>query len=109
MALDFEVLKKDLGPHLEHLKNLHFSYLNPLLWGILFIIFVVTSWFWGIKKAFGFALVAGAVLLLTTQTELLVARNVVRSGETFDPTMIRIIASFILLIVILYYAMIKNE
>jgi len=109
MTINFEVMRQGLQPHLESLKNFNFSYQNPLFWIFLFVIFLVLTKPWGAKKAFAFSLILGAVLLATTAFEQMFFRTMVNPGETFDPTIIRIVSGVVIAFTVLYFALIKQN
>jgi len=109
MTIDFEVMRQGLQPHLESLRNYNFSYQNPLFWAFLFVIFLVLTKPWGAKKAFAFSLILGAILLPTTAFEKMFLRTMIKPGETFDPTIIRIISGVVIAFTVLYFALIKEN
>ena len=109
MTIDLEVMRTGLQPHLESLKNFIFSYQNPLFWVFLFGTFLVLARPWGAKKAFAFSLILGAVLLATTAFEQMFFRTMVKPGETFDPTIIRIVAGVAIAFTVLYFTLIKEN
>lgn len=103
--IDIEALKKYLLPHLEELKDFEFSYLNPLFWVSLFVIFLILSRFWGERrKAFSFSVISGLILLGMTKTEVYFSTLF---GDSLVPFLVRMISLFIASIVFLYYVFIK--
>jgi hypothetical protein len=109
MTIDLDVLRAGLQPHLESLKNLIFSYQNPLFWVFLFLIFLILMKPWGTRKAFLFSLILAAVLLATTALEQRVVGTMIKPGDTFDPTIIRIVSGIVIAFTVLYFTLIKEN
>lgn len=109
IAIDYDVLRNGLQPHLESLKNLDFSYQNPLFWILIFVIFLVFAKIWGARKSFMFSVILSGILLATTAAEHKLMRMLVKPGEAFDPTIIRIFFGVLVAFTILYFAFIKEN
>ena len=107
--IDFNALKEALIPYLDNLRNFNFSFLNPLFWIFIFLLFLILLKFWQAKKAFSFCLIITIILLATTKLEGLLADKLTTSRETFDPLLIRILSAFIIMIIGFYYAVMKEE
>jgi len=106
--IDFDALKEALIPYLDSLKNFNFSFLNPLFWVFIFVLFLILLRFWQTKKSFSFCLTIAIILLATTKLEGLLADKLTTPTETFDPILIRVSSCFIITVVGLYYAVIKE-
>ena len=107
--IDFTALKKAMIPYLDSLKDFNFSYLNPLFWVGVFVLFLLLLRFWHAKKSFSFCLLIAAILLTTTKLEIFMADKLTTSTETFDPLLIRVLSGFIIMIIGFYYAVMKDE
>ena len=107
--IDLQALKEALIPYLDSLKSFNFSYLNPLFWVFIFVLFLILLRFWQAKKSFSFCLITSIILLASTKLEGFLANKLTTSIETFDPLLIRIISCFIIVIIGLYYAVMKGE
>ncbi|MBU0759253.1 MAG: hypothetical protein KKC66_04575 [Candidatus Omnitrophica bacterium] len=106
--VDFQVIKEILMPYLEALKDLKFTYDNPLFWAGLIILFIVLSRAWTRGSAFSFSFLIALILLGTTKLEALVADIMIKNGSTFDPLLIRIFSGFLIAIILVYYAFMKE-
>ena len=70
---------------------------------------MILSRFWQGKKAFSFAIVIGAILLATTKVEAILADYIVKAGGSFDPIGIRVGSCFVISVIFLYYAIIRDS
>ncbi len=104
----FGALKIGLKPYLESLKSFQFSYFNPLFWVFIFILFLILLRIWEIKKSFSYCVLLSLILLATTELETWLAGIWTKSGETFDPLLIRILTFLVIVIISIYYATIKE-
>ncbi len=104
----FDALKMGLKPYFESLKSFQFSYFNPLFWVFLFLLFLILLRVWEIKKSFSYCVILSLVLLATTELESYLIDIWSKSGEIFDPSPIRILAFFIIVIISIYYTTIKE-
>ena len=103
MTVGFYTLKTIFMHDLNSLRNFQFSYLNPVFWGCLLLLFLILSRFWEIKKAFSFCAVLAIILLATTKLEGHVSGMLSDAGGMLDPSVIRIIAVFVILVIFLCY------
>lgn len=94
----------DISLYLIELKSAKFSFLNPLFWGILFVIFLIFARLWDTRRAFSFCLTTAVILLAATKLEGYVLNMF---GDSFAPFLIRILLLFIMGLVFVYYAAIK--
>ena len=109
MGIDFDVLRRTFLYHLDSLKNFNFSFLNPVFWLFLLILFLILLRFWLAKKAFSFCMILAIVLLATIKLENFMAGLLANSVKTFDPTIIRLFAIAIVVFIFIYYAFIKRD
>jgi hypothetical protein len=106
---DVEAIKVFLTPYLESLKVLNFTYDNPLFWAGLVALFIILSMFWTKGSSFSFSFLIGAILLGTTKIESLIAGMLAaENGAAFDPLLIRIFSGFVIAIIFVYYAFMKE-
>jgi hypothetical protein len=106
---DIEAIKEFLAPHFDSLKIFNFTYDNPLFWAGLIVLFIVLSMFWTKGSSFSFSFLIGAILLGTTKIESLIAGMLVaENGAAFDPLLIRIFSGFVIAIIFVYYAFMKE-
>ena len=109
MGIAFDTLRATFLYHLDSLKHFHFSGLNPVFWLFLLLLFLILLRFWEIKKAFPFCSIVAIVLLATTKLENFIADMFAKSGEIFDPRIIRLLPIVIIPFIILYYAFVRRE
>ncbi|MBM3245793.1 MAG: hypothetical protein FJZ13_00480 [Candidatus Omnitrophica bacterium] len=102
-------LQKALMPYLNSLQNFNFSYLNPLFWVFLLLLFLILLKIWQARKAFSFCAILAVILLATTKIEEVVARAVTEAGGVFDPLVIRIVSIAVIMGIALYYLMIRED
>jgi len=107
--IDFNALKEVLITYLVSLENFNFSFLNPLFWIFIFLLFLILLRFWQAKKSFSFCLIIAIILLATTKLEGLLADKLTTSREAFDPLLIRVLSGFIIMIIGFYYTVMKEE
>lgn len=108
MNIDWNEVKYFLSPYLTQLKNVEFTYSNPLFWAFLFLLFLLLIRLWPLKKSFSFSCVLAVILLATTQAEKVAARAFSKPGEPFDPTVVRVLAIILVAFIFVYYAFIKE-
>ncbi|MFC1514417.1 hypothetical protein ACFL5X_00760 [Candidatus Omnitrophota bacterium] len=101
-------LKSMLEPHFEELKELNFTFANPVFWIFMILLFVLVTRFWNGKKGFSFTLMISAMLLLTTKMEAMTEAWLLSRGEGFDPLPVRTIAFFVMMMVFFYYTLIRE-
>ena len=106
--IELDTLKRLIIPYLSELKAFHFSFLNPLFWLFLILLFLLLARFWENKRAFSFCVILTIVLLATTKTENLLVDIFTRSGSVLDPLLVKIFSLFVILIIFLYYAFVKQ-
>lgn len=106
--VDIEAIKEFLAPYLEMLKDLNFTYDNPLFWAGLIILFIILSRSWHTGNAFLFLSLIALILLGTTKLEGLVADMLIKNGSTFGPLLIRLFSGFLIAIMFIYYAFVKE-
>ena len=109
MSIYFNTFKKNISPCLDSLRNLNFSYLNPLFWIFLLLLFLILLKFWKAKKSFSFCLILAIILLATTKLENVTANIVAKFQGEFDPIIIRALSGIIIVFVSLYYFLIKED
>jgi len=109
MSIYFNTFKKNISPYLDSLRNLNFSYLNPLFWIFLLLLFLILLKFWKAKKSFSFCLILAIILLATTKLENVTANIVAKFQGEFDPIIIRALSGIIIVFVSLYYFLIKED
>jgi len=107
--MNLDEIIKILLPHFEALKRFQFTYDNPIFWAGLVLIFLILAWFWGWRKSFSFCLLTGLILLGTTKLEIIITEMVVKSGETFDPFIVRAGSLFVITIISVYYLFLKDS
>lgn len=103
-----DALRIGLKPDFESIKSFQFSYFNPLFWVFLLILFLILLRIWEIKKSFSYCILLSVILLTTTKVENYLIDIWAKSGEIFDPVPIRILTFFIIVIISIYYATIKE-
>ncbi|UCC95831.1 MAG: hypothetical protein JSW40_03555 [Candidatus Omnitrophota bacterium] len=106
--VDLYTFKTMFLSHLDSLMNFQFYLLNPVFWAFLLILFLILAQLWDKKKSFSFCITIAIILLGATKLESYITGAMQRGGEVFDPTIFRIIVSFIVFITILYYASMKQ-
>lgn len=94
---------------LNSLRHFQFSYLNPLFWVMLLLVFLTVVNFWGAKKSLSFCFLAAVILLATTKIESMIVNMVAKSGEVFDPIIMRAISFLIILMITLYYSCVRED
>ena len=109
MNIDFVTLKKILLSYLNSLKQFHFDFLNPLFWIFLFVLFLILARLWYTKKSFSFCLIIAIILLATTKLENLIKNFFFKSGESFDTTIIRALSALFILLISMYYFIIRED
>ena len=108
MNLNFSLLKDTLSPHINSLKDFHFSFLNPVFWLLIIVLFLILLRFWQTKKAFSFSLLTAAILLASTQIEIYLQGKLTPITGQVDPFLIRLLTVFLIFVVLFYYALIKE-
>lgn len=104
--IDLKTLKETFLPYLQELKDLHFSFLNPLFWAGLLALCLILLRYWEAKKSFSFCVTIGIILLATTKVE---AYLVAVFTDTTVAFLTRIISVFIISLIFLYYAFMKES
>ncbi|MBU1853502.1 MAG: hypothetical protein KJ957_05615 [Candidatus Omnitrophica bacterium] len=108
LNIDFDALKASCIPYLKDLRDFQFSFLNPLFWVGLLILFFILLRFWQTKKAFSFCLIIGAILLASTKLEGFIEKAIAGVGGTFDPLLVRIGVIFVVSVIFLYYLIVRD-
>lgn len=109
VTINLYALKVIFLARLRELQQFQFYFSNPVFWLCVLIVFLVLLRFWHVKKSFSFSVLAAAILLVTTQVEHLVVDFVRQHGETFDPIIIRVLSVFAIIILFVYYSMIRGN
>lgn len=107
MNIDIVALKESFIPYLDSLKGFHFSFLNPLFWLFLFILFLILRVFWYLEKSFYFCAMLAIILLATSKIENYM--TIAIFGEDLTTLLIRILALFVILMMFLYYAFLRDH
>ncbi|MFH0827254.1 MAG: hypothetical protein V1923_05180 [Candidatus Omnitrophota bacterium] len=89
------------------LQKLEFLFFNPLFWCIIFLLFIVLHRLWVTRHAFSFSLITALILLFMTEIEYRFSAVFARTGETFDPSLIRLVAFASLTVIFLVYTFIR--
>ena len=105
--MNLDTLKTILLPQLEALKNFNFSFRNPLFWVFLFLLFLVLTRFWDVRKSFSFCLIVGILLLLSTELGWYI--GVLFGNAPFALFLVKLFSLFVIAIIFLYYALIKDS
>jgi len=101
--LFFENLKKDFIANFNLLRDFHFTFDNLVFWLFIFLLFLVLLEIWNLRNTFSFTVIVTAILLFTTKAESYLTVLFARSGESFDPFLMRVIVSvFISFLAFLY-------
>lgn len=108
-AETIEKISAIAGPFLKKLAPLKPYILNPLFIIPLCVICAVLVRAWGLKKTVLFSLVVGILAIVSVKIELIVGDMVAKTGERFDPFIIRTIAAVILCFILVYFILIKSE
>lgn len=109
LDMNFATIKELIGPYWKSLGAFQFNYYNPLFWAMLVLVFFVAVNFWGTKKALSFCIISAVLLLLTTQIEKFFVNLVSKTGEVFDPIILRAISFLIILVIGLYYSWVRED
>ncbi len=104
--VEFQKLKSAVTPYCTELKNLHFSVANPLFWTIILVVFLLLLNFWTVRKAFSFCVVISLVLLAATKLENFTASF---SSYDFIPALTRVLLAFTVLLIVIYYTLVKGN
>ncbi|MDP2923861.1 MAG: hypothetical protein Q8O30_09135 [Candidatus Omnitrophota bacterium] len=109
MGIDIGALKANFLPYLNSLGHFRFSFLNPLFWIFLLVLFLMLLRFWYARKSFSFCLIVAIILLATTGLEDFIAGILAKNGEGFDPVIIRVLSLIVISIISLYYFFIREN
>lgn len=109
MSINIEALKAFFLSGLNSLGQFRFSFLNPLFWIFLLLLFLILLKFWYAKKSFSFCLIVAIILLATSRLEDFIAGILAKSKEGFDPIGIRALSILTILIISLYYFFIRED
>ncbi len=109
MSIDIGALKAIFLPYLNSLGHFRFSFLNPLFWIFLLVLFLMLLRFWYARKSFSFCLIVAIILLVTTRLEDFMVSILAKNGEGFDPLIIRVLSIVAILIISLYYFFIREN
>ena len=101
-------LKATLQPHIQQLQELHFSFTNPVFGLLLLLVFLLLLKKWGRSKAFSYCLLVSSILCLDTGLEGYFVTPIAESGVLLSD-IIHAIVYFAVIVITLYYAMIRNE
>jgi len=89
--------------YFKELESWNFSYLNPLFWIFLILLFLLLLYFWAPKKSFSFCFALGIILLLSTKIDNLI------SGALFGYPTVKMITIYLLIFVVMYFIFIKRD
>ncbi|NQV03896.1 MAG: hypothetical protein HQ532_00195 [Candidatus Omnitrophica bacterium] len=106
MNIDLVALKESFIPYLDSLKGFHFSFLNPLFWIFLFILLLILRVFWYLEKSFYFCAMLAIILLTASKVENCMTIGIF--GEDLTLLLVRIVALFLILMMFLYYAFVRD-
>lgn len=109
MQVDFLLLQTVFLKGLNELRDFKFSYTNQVFWLFILVLFLVLWRFWRAKKSFSFCWKIAAILLATTALENFASQLVAQEGGSFDPLMLRIISSFIIIFMSAYYFFVSGD
>jgi len=109
MIFDFDAIRRIFLYHLYRLGNFHFTFTNPVFWLFLLLLFLTLLTFWRLKKALSFSLIVALILLGATKFENFLGNIFTGSGESFDPTMVRLLSITFIAFIFIYYAFIKRD
>ena len=93
----------------ERLRSFEFSLNNPVFWVVAVVLFLLLLKFWNPRKSFYFCFMIATSLLATTYVENFFARALLEHGESFDPFFIRMISTFFISIVFIYFILVKPD
>ncbi len=102
-SVDLEVLKQVYHSGAESLGRFEFIPINPLFWFIILFLFAFLYKFWSKKHAFSFSMMAALILMATTEIEFRYCAALVRTGEVFDPGIIRLVALVSIALIFMFY------
>jgi len=108
MNINLPMLKETFFTHLDSLKDFNFSFLNPVFWLLIFVLFLVLLKFWQTRKAFSFSLLTAAILLASTQIEIYLKGKLTPVAGQVDPFLFRLLTLFLIFVTLFYYALIKE-
>lgn len=103
MYIGFEALRKIFMFYLNPLKNLEFTFLNPLFWAFLFLLFIMLCRIWEAKKSIHFCLLLAFILLCTTEIESRVVALFSAPDQSIDTTLIKFISIFLVTLLFIFY------
>ena len=97
-----------LSDYWESLRRLDFDYTNPLLWTLAFLAMLILSLKWKIKKAFSYCVNVTVILMLSSQAEKFIAGWLARAGESYDLTIIKVLAFLVIIFVTAAYYFVES-
>lgn len=102
-------LKQTIQLHKSQLQNFQFSFDNPVFGILILLAFLILSRIWGLKKAFSYCLLVSVLLYLTSRVITYFNIEITEGlGVTYADTG-KGLAVFIIIIVTIYYAVIRSE
>ncbi len=94
--------------YLNELRDFQFRIANPLFWvSFLIVVFLLNS-FWKLKKAVFFCVIIALVLLITTALENSMG-DALSKFALFDYMVLRYISLFLILVISVYFFLIKLD
>jgi hypothetical protein len=107
MQEEWLILKMVLDEGWKSLQRFEFLFFNPLFWCIIFLLFIVLHRLWVTRHAFSFSLMTALILLFVTEIEHRFSLVFAKAGETFDPSLMRLVAFASLAVIFLIYTFIR--
>ncbi len=107
MQEEWIILKTVFDEGWKSLQRLEFLFFNPLFWCIIFLMFIVLHRLWVTRHAFSFSLMTALILLFLTEIEHHYSLLFMKAGETFDPSLIRMVAFISLALIFLVYTFLR--
>lgn len=102
-------LKQSIQLHINQLQNFQFFFNNPIFVIIVLLALLMLSGIWGFKKAFSYCLIVSVTLYLASR---LVANTNIQVTEGATITYADVwkgLAIFIIILVTIYYGIIRND
>ena len=107
-SIDWSVFQPGLAHDFGRMLNFEFTYDNVLYWLILVVLCVLLKEAWGFRKTFFFALTISGILLGVTQAIAWATVAFSDPHNPFDPTIIKFVAFFFMVIICFLYTAIKG-
>ena len=99
---------ESLQPYIRQLKALHFSFDNPVFDFFILLTFIVLTKFWGLKKSFSYCLISSTILVVSSGFDAKLQVGIEGSATTYAD-IVHCVAIFIIVVITIYYSMIKDS